>query len=147
MSPDDLKISWGRPNELGLWPEPVTWWPYCIMSSDQTDRATEDKEPNKYGRSLGARVEGGGHDQRDTADVSGDAGVGSSGMGGLASLELGDPGSSRNRKYTEKGFEYKCDLQKRDFSGLFRVGPRQLRRLSEGCMMLTQCTLKVFVMI
>ena len=144
MSPDDLKISWGRPNELGLWPEPVTWCPYCIMSSDgktnpthpsndnlpvdgasssehhathehhatdvkqitnQTDRATEDKEPNKYGRSLGARVEGGGHDQRDTADVSGDAGVGSSGMGGLASLELGDPGSSRNRKYTEKGFE------------------------------------------
>ena len=73
--------------------------------TNQTDRATEDKEPNKYGRSLGARVEGGGHDQRDTADVSGDAGVGSSGMGGLASLELGDPGSSRNRKYTENGFE------------------------------------------
>ena len=83
--------------------------------TNQMDRVTEDKEPNKYGRSLGARVEGGGHDQRDTADVSGDAGVGSSGMGGLASLELGDPGSSRNRKYTEKGFEYKCDLQKRDF--------------------------------
>ena len=83
--------------------------------TNQTDRVTEDKEPNKYGRSLGARVEGDGHDQRDTADVSGDVGVGSSGMGGLASLELGDPGSSHNRKYTEKGFEYKCDLQKRDF--------------------------------
>ena len=41
--------------------------------------------------------------------------VGSSGMGVLASLELGEPGSSRNRRYTEKGFEYKCDLQKRDF--------------------------------
>ena len=83
--------------------------------TNQTDRVTEDNEPNKYGRSLEARVEGGGHDQRDTADVSGGAGVGSSGMGGLASLELGDPVSSHNRKYTEKGFEYKCDLQKRDF--------------------------------
>ena len=83
--------------------------------TNQMDRVTEDNEPNKYDRSLGARVEGGGHDQRDTADVSRGAGVESSGMGGLASLELGEPVSSRDRKYTEKGFEHKCDLQKRNF--------------------------------